>query len=381
MTIKILIAQLIFHLSRILRIGSGYTYSGHVLLKLDPQILKYFLDQLKEGVILISGTNGKTTTTKIIAEVLSKNGHKVITNSSGANLLNGITSALALSASVNGKLTFDIGVLEVDEFVLPGLLKIISPKVLVLLNLSRDQLDRYGETDTILERWTDLLNSADFSGTTKVIYDSTQDYFLERFKNKLNYVGFAVRDFGSDLPLKGYYNSKNLSAAYEVCALYKIDLAVFIDSIKDIAHAWGRGEKLQFGTSNFEILLAKNPASFNSNLDLVRDYYFGYENFLVILNDNIPDGRDVSWIYDIDSSKLAATLKNKKLYFAGTRGTEMALRFRYANLNIAEQNVFKTLEHAISALSNKASQNSVIVLPNYSAMLELRKIITGRKVL
>src|SRR3989344_5118537 len=146
-----LLAKLIRAFVLLLNRGSGFSLPGYVLLKLNPSILSSSRIKFKKGLILISGTNGKTTTAKLITHVLNSNGLKVIHNDTGSNLLRGIVSAVFMNTSL-------LGGFEADEFALPALLNYFKPSVLVLLNLSRDQLDRYGEVDIIFDIWREAVS-------------------------------------------------------------------------------------------------------------------------------------------------------------------------------------------------------------------------------
>ena len=123
---------------KLLKLGHGYTWPGHFILKIFPNILVSLNNKYPKGLIFISGTNGKTTTTKLITHLLRKRGLRVTTNASGANMLNGVLSSFLLNTTFTGKISSDIGVFEVDEFNLSLLLKKVTPDVLVLLNLTRD---------------------------------------------------------------------------------------------------------------------------------------------------------------------------------------------------------------------------------------------------
>ena len=132
-----------------LHLGAGYTWPGHVALNLNSHIAKDKHFKFPMGVVLVTGTNGKTTTSKLLAHIFETSGLKVTHNRTGANLLNGIVSAVLLNMDWRGGHDSNIAVFEVDENNLPVVLEYFSPNVLVLLNLSRDQLDRYGEVDII----------------------------------------------------------------------------------------------------------------------------------------------------------------------------------------------------------------------------------------
>jgi len=144
--------------STTLRVGAGATWPGEVALTLSPDILKPLAIQFRHGVILVAGTNGKTTTALMMKTILHYEELKVISNNSGANLLNGLVSACVKQSSVSGEIFADWGVFEVDENSLPIILKYVTPKFIILLNLFRDQLDRYGEVDVIAEKWNKAVN-------------------------------------------------------------------------------------------------------------------------------------------------------------------------------------------------------------------------------
>lgn len=141
--------------------------------------------------------------------------------------------------------------------------------------------------------------------------------------------------------------------------------------------AYGRGEEIPLGKKIFRIFLAKNPASFNNNLDLLIKKEVDAPTLLFVLNDNIPDGRDVSWIYDINPEKLYKACSGKKIFVSGKRYLDMAVRLSYAGIEVERKNLKKNLK---AALSETPGENTII-LPNYSAMLDTRKVLTGRKIL
>ena len=141
------VGRLIRFASRITRHG-GSALPGKVVEKIDPGFLSRTLDQLPLGVVLVSGTNGKTTTTRMVASMLSDLGLKVFTNPTGSNFVRGVVSALLTEVNLAGKLDADIAVLELDEAYAVHFVKQVKPRYALLLNVMRDQLDRFGEIDT-----------------------------------------------------------------------------------------------------------------------------------------------------------------------------------------------------------------------------------------
>ena len=137
----IYLGKIVAALSRLFNLGAGSTWPGHLVLENDPQSLKYLVGQLKFGPILIAGTNGKTTTAKMVRTILEKTKKaKVVHNEAGANLLNGLVSSLILASDWKGRLGANWGIFEVDEATLPLALAEFTPQIVVLLNLFRDQL-------------------------------------------------------------------------------------------------------------------------------------------------------------------------------------------------------------------------------------------------
>ena len=152
-SIIIISCKFISLISKKLNLGHGSTWPGHIALKLNPNFINQILSKSKTKVILITGTNGKTTTAKLLQAILEINGKKVILNSSGANLLNGIASTIILNSVLNGNLEADFAIFEIDENTLSQITKTVEPDYIIALNLFRDQLDRYGEIDTIAKKW------------------------------------------------------------------------------------------------------------------------------------------------------------------------------------------------------------------------------------
>jgi len=145
--LAIFIAKIILFVTRITHLGGGTTLPGLVATKIDKNVIKKISERLKYGVVIITGTNGKTTTAKILTEILTEEGFSVLTNPSGSNLARGIASSLVGAATLLGSVEADIAVFEVDEATMSEVTTQLRPKIVLVTNLFRDQLDRYGELD------------------------------------------------------------------------------------------------------------------------------------------------------------------------------------------------------------------------------------------
>jgi len=417
--------------SKILNRGNGSTWPGHIALKGNPNFIRNILSNSPTKVIIVVGTNGKTTTSGLIKTGLEKNGKTVFQNISGANLLNGVASTILLNTNAQGKLTQDFAIFEVDENALPQVLNQFTPDYLVLLNLFRDQLDRYGEIHTIADKWKNAIGK--LSDKTKLIVnaDDPQIAFLglsAKYKNqsayfslqakiasskqqaadsvscphcgkKLIFESYTFSHLGKWLckscglkqpvpvlssfpyyPLSGEYNKYNVIAA----ALVLKEIGLVEDQIQtsfeSFLPAFGRQEIIEFQGKKVQLFLSKNPTSFNQSFDTIRE--LRASTLLIVLNDRIPDGRDISWIWDVELPELNTF---KQIIVSGDRVYDMALRMKY-ELGIKNYekkvSIFKELKEAINygigALSEK---ETLYILPNYSAMLDSRKILTGKKIL
>lgn len=362
-----------------LKLGNGYTWPGHLVLKVFPSMCKSSNLHFDKEIILISGTNGKTTTAKLISHLLRSAGYSVTTNSSGANLTNGILTSIFLRTGFFGGIKDDFAVLEVDEFQLPSVLNALSPTHLVLTNLSRDQLDRYGEVDTILSRWQNCLSSSalDF----KLFLDIEATNLLpiqELFSEESVLLYDASKDFLHKTSLVGSFNAKNVNSAVLVAKELGLSSSQIDQGLQSFEPAFGRGEILSKFGKTFYIFLAKNPASFNNNLNLLNGDFPEFDSVLFLLNDKIPDGRDVSWIYDVDPGLLREVCTNRKVFVGGSRSLDMMVRLNYTGVT----NIVGGLSPSYMKSSfSKMKVERIVVLPNYSAMLEFRKALTGKGVL
>lgn len=402
-----------------LSLGSGATWPGHIALKVNSKFIKEVLKSSNTKLILIAGTNGKTTTSKLLQHILEIKG-TTMHNSSGANLLNGIASTLIINSNLMGKIKKSFSILEVDENTLPLALKELTPDTLILLNLFRDQLDRYGEVNSIAKKWKEeidglpgkttlILNSNDpviahlgdnrknafyFGLEEKSNIKSVQDWadsvFCPRCEHRLNFSKVYFSHIGewtcpnchlktpsknitkTFYPLKGTYNKLNALAAALAAEKAGLTQEAINRALKNFNPAFGRQEIINYNGKKIHIFLSKNPTGFNESLNTLKNA----RSVLFALNDRIPDGRDVSWIWDVDFESYAD--KFRLVVLTGDRTYDLALRLKYASFKnfVVEPDLKKAIKKSINE-----TKDNLYILPTYSAMLEIRKVLTGRKIL
>lgn len=444
----ILIAKISFFLIKFFSLGAGSTWPGHLALTLNNGFIKEILSESKLKIILVIGTNGKTTTASLLKFILEKNQYPVFQNEEGANLLNGIASSIIKNVNLMGEFSSQYAIWEVDENTFPLIMKKLTPEAVLILNLFRDQLDRYGEVNLIASKWFAALKKAPVSVKVFINGDDPQLYYigtqlkqpvfffgvderLMKIKNiphdvdfnycprcagRLYYKKIAYSHLGEFFcsrcsfkrgkvetyskekifyPLLGLYNAYNTNAAI---LMSENILGVSLDKIKRILPqfkpAFGRQEVIKYKKRLIHLILAKNPAGFNQSIvvakRLSKDKKF---NLLLLLNDRIPDGQDVSWIWDVDFEKLFSFAK--KIFVSGDRGYDLGVRLKYAKeekikLKVLNNDyvcfnniwIFARVNKALKmALSETEEDEPLLILATYTAMLEVRKIILGKKFL
>jgi len=434
-------ARLVGRLSRAAGRGGGTTLPGKLVWKLDRDALDALASRLPDGVALVSATNGKTTTTAMTSSILAPT-RRLAWNRSGANLASGVASALLAARDA------ELGLLEVDEFALPEIMRRTHPRVVSLGNLFRDQLDRYGELEHIAERWRDAVQALDpaativvnaddplvaslAEGRTSVVRFGVDDPAHARnalqhasdskycvrcgrpYAYEAVYVGHlgayrcpacgharptlhvAAREIEPDglvgisfslemptgtarvrLRVPGLYNVYNALAAASVAHALGVGLDAIVDGFERFRAAFGRFERLAAGDRSVLLLLIKNPAGANEVLRTLEEG--GVPPTLVVaLNDQIADGRDVSWIWDVDFEPVLDRVQ--RIVASGERAAELALRFTYAGFPRERIEVVPGLERALDrGLELVDAGGELLVLPTYTAMLELRAIATAR---
>ena len=427
-------------LSRAVGRGGGTTLPGKLLWKVDPAAVDALSSRLDGGVALVSATNGKTTTTAMVAEIIGSS-RELAWNRAGANLLSGIASALVAARKAS------FGLFEVDEGALPEALERTRPKAVLLGNLFRDQLDRYGELEIVAERWRSaiarlpedavlvvnaddpvvgelasgrpralrfglddprharpgLQHAADSKycvrcGTAYVFAAayvghlgdyrcpscghhrppldvSARDIELEGLVASRFRVSAPQGELDVRLALPGLYNVYNALAAASLSLAVGASLEDVRAGLERFNAAFGRFERIATAGKSIVLLLVKNPAGAN---EVVRTLETGVPPVLVIaLNDAIADGQDVSWIWDVDFEPLLPRAGH--VVASGERAAELGLRLVYGGLPEERLEVIPSLEQALDrGLSLVDAGVELVVLPTYTAMLELRAILTER---
>ncbi len=403
--------------------GSGGTaFPGLVMERTDPGFLERTLSRLPRGVIVVSGTNGKTTTTKMVVQLLREQGLKVFTNRTGSNFVRGVLAALLTEVDAAGNLDADIAVLELDEAHAVHFVAQIRPRACLLLNVMRDQLDRFGEIDytasllhSIAKATSDVvvLNGDDprlaapaflEDVTARVVSfgagEDLRSLFLSdddlrtglaspRDRGEgpgprvtleaINGQRATVRVDGAshevDFAIPGVHNLLNACAALGVVLEVlgeDADLPGLLATLGTVQAAFGRGEVLTLDGRPVQLSLVKNPAGFRMGLLSAAAQAQAGEVVVVAINDEYADGRDMSWLWDVDFTALRA---NGVAVITGVRAWDMALRLRYDDVEVTD--VEPDLRKAVALMRRAATDadRPMRIFTTYTAMLALRSIL------
>ena len=403
--------------------GSGGTaFPGLVMERTDPGFLERTLSRLPRGVIVVSGTNGKTTTTKMVVQLLREQGLKVFTNRTGSNFVRGVLAALLTEVDAAGNLDADIAVLELDEAHAVHFVAQVRPRACLLLNVMRDQLDRFGEIDytasllhSIAKATSDVvvLNGDDprlaapaflEDVTARVVSfgagEDLRSLFLSdddlrtglaspRDRGEgpgprvtleaINGQRATVRVDGAshevDFAIPGVHNLINACAALGVVLEVlgeDADLPGLLATLGTVQAAFGRGEVLTLDGRPVQLSLVKNPAGFRMGLLSAAAQAQAGEVVVVAINDEYADGRDMSWLWDVDFTALRA---NGVAVVTGVRAWDMALRLRYDDVEVTD--VEPDLRKAVALMRRAATDadRPMRIFTTYTAMLALRSIL------
>ncbi len=447
----ILISKLAIKICRFLHLG-GTSFPGKLARKLYPYILKAIA--AGHRIIMVTGTNGKTTTTSMIGHILSENGIRYISNKSGANLEYGIITTFIESYRF-GRKNDETALLEIDEAAFPKVVANLEPDCIVVTNFFRDQLDRYGEIYTTVNKIqksienlkkTKLILNADDSLCSSLGRNSSIEKLYYGFEKSLNFdasvnnssdaayciycktkYDYANRIYGhlggyscpnchysspeadvmcsalieasdkyslielsTSLPsdkkevqnnivkinVPGLYNIYNSMSAVTCGLALGLSLENSVKALERFENSFGRMENIRISNLNINIILVKNPTGFNQVLEYLSSFP-EVNQLALLINDNAADGRDISWLWDVEFEKLSGHQDRfEKIYVSGTRAEDMALRLKYAGFDTKRIELVKDYNKIInSAISNNYPEKSFCILPTYTALLEIRRVL------
>lgn len=446
LTAAIVSAKAAAAVSRGLRRGGGTALPGLVAERIEPDIVSELASKLGHGSVLVTGTNGKTTTARLVRNVCEEAGLRPVANSEGSNMMRGVAAALAGAADWDGRLRKRkrrIGVFEVDEATMPLLARTVNPRAVLFTNLFRDQLDRYGEVETVAALWRKAVRDfppnvtlainvddpavaslADVALGPVVLYgveDKSQagdalDHAADarwcyacgaELEYSVVFYGhlghwrcpgcgrarpqpdIAVSSVTSQdegilvkltlpdgevmvrLPLAGLYNAYNAAAASALGTAIDLERGVIERGLARFTAGFGRQERLSVDGREVQIILAKNPAGVNQVIRTITADQ-SLKHLAIFLNDDLADGRDISWIWDVDFEKLRPVAS---VVVGGRRSWDMALRLKYAGLAVRPYVVGKVRAALREAVATTPKGGTLYVIPTYTAMLEVRNIL------
>jgi len=449
--LAILIGKLLQTFIRVFNIGGGSVWPGYVASKIYPQILFRLINNLNNSYLVVSGTNGKTTTVRLLDFIYQRLGYNSRINSAGANLKNGAISSLLSSCSWKGVAHSEHHhIFEIDENSLGMFPARCPPQILCLSNLFRDQLDRYGELEITANTWQSIVSAWERSPTLVVNADDPLVAWLGiTYPGEVVYFGLSS-NIGKDIitttvadtllcprcssPLEYHWRTyshlgdwfcvkcglsrprpqiaitqwdsisydcscasvsllegtlvipsislSGLFNAYNIASAIAVSVAKGI-SYKDICYldwsqfqpAFGRQEEIAYHSCLFKILLSKNPVGFTENLRLLATLSGSCQTLILGLNDHYADGRDISWIYDVDFSYLQSWVG--PIYVFGDRFLDLEVCLRYHDIAFLRGSA--RFRDILPSLNN--TNTKVVVLATYTAMLEARKELVGRRLL
>ena len=434
--ISLFVAKLISFALRITKLSSGTSIIGKIVLKICPDFLYYANDYIKTK-INVTGTNGKTTTSGLISHLIKNNNYSIINNSMGANMIQGVVNAIALQLNPfrpkkNNIYPYDYSIIESDEAFLEIIYEKFDADCLLVTNLFRDQLDRYGELETtkrfiqnginkkpnlkLILNADDPLVASFENGKEKIYYGVESIEYkdgLQQFQSKteeafkcicgkpLNYTkkfyaqqGHYFCDCGYKRPETKYKADVTLYKDHSVLKINNEEYTVPLIGLFNAYNALGAisvcleygldSTKIKQNLKTFKVAFGRSEVKSLNNkrtlIQLIKNPIGANEviktvdldsNILIIINDNYADGRDVSWLWDAEFEWLKEC--KHEIVVSGSRAKDMALRLKYAGTNVNKIKVIDDIEEAVNYLG-KSANNNITILPTYTALLKLNKI-------
>lgn len=415
--ISIAVGKAIAWASKLFGKGLGKSAPGLYALKISRDLIESLSSQINTNII-ITGTNGKSTTARLLVGFLRSAGFNVVNNLTGSNLERGVASELLTKANVFGKIkNVNYGVWELDEAAFVGVAHKLKPKVVVFLNALRDQLDRYGEVDSVVKGWKKSLSSMTERPFLILNKDDANVASLSKLNAKFSLffgvVGLSIRGEGSpneraivrpkkgifasdvrlnglissqflirhggerlkiELPLPGVWHIYDFLAAFTTAKYLGVSFEAIRSSLEHYSPMFGRVERVKIDGKDLVVCLIKNPTGASEVLKLLSSQIRPDERMVIALNDNLADGRDVSWIWDANFEVLLGL--EVKITCSGKRAEELALRLKYAGVNTGNIEIEKDIEIALERSLDEGSK--VYVLPTYTALLNIEKLLRKR---
>ncbi|MBI2022613.1 DUF1727 domain-containing protein [Candidatus Daviesbacteria bacterium] len=414
--LAIWLGKLIFFLTRLLRIGGGSAAPGLYALKIQPGLIKQLSSQIPQNIV-ITGTNGKTTTARILDSLVKSQNLKTIRNSTGSNLERGIASALIKHSTILGRLKkTDLSIWELDEAAFNKAVFDLKPQIIIFLNAFRDQLDRYGEVDAVVKKWQETLEKINWNPKIIVNGSDANTTLLSKAKNKdiSVFKGLNIGTYGEkaqknlrskadfevkiasdkglmglevelsyngeslkiDFPVPGKYHAFDLTAAIAAYYFLNLSLEGISDTLKSYSPAFGRVEKTNIGQGKEAfIFLIKNPAGASLVFQTLAKVIKKNDKVLIALNDNFADGTDVSWIWDAQF-ELLNKISPREIICSGKRAEDLALRLKYGGFELKNLEIEPDLMQAFK-MGKSGLEGSLFILPTYTAMLKVQEILVS----
>ncbi|HWM35446.1 MAG TPA: MurT ligase domain-containing protein [Pseudolysinimonas sp.] len=399
--------------------GGGSAFPGRVALVIAPRFLQRAVERLPLGVVFVSGSNGKSTTTQMLVGILREHGVAVFTNPSGANLPQGIASAILATAPLDGRLRDEIAVLEVDEAFGPGLATRLVPHSVLLINVQVDQLNRFYEPDRVvgmLESFAGVatrhlvINADDhnlvalagriagrgaqlsaFAMAPELLAESawlargdnpalaTSEAAAIAASTRLTAADGATATIRVDgatvdvaLPARGLHNAVDASAAFAMARALlgeRFDPTIAARGVASMTTVYGRGEVITTPDGEeLELLMMKNPPSMQVNLDALAGVP---EQVFVAVDEGTPDP---SWVYGTDF----ANIRHVDV-ITGTKSWQFATRFAYEGIRVdaVVPDLGPALERFLALPKPATGRKTLLV--NYEQMMAIRKSLGYRE--
>lgn len=396
---------------------SGNALPGLIVERVFPKYFKNALSSLPHGVIVVSGTNGKTTTTKMVATILSQK-MRVVTNDTGSNFVRGAIGAMVQRSSWGGKLDGDVAVFELDEAHAVKFVEKYAPEHALLLNVSRDQLDRFGEIDYTASLLAKVAKAATASVTLNAdderlaaldgslqapvhwfalsepmqqLFPTDEELYGEVATQPVRdgadavlisydaVSGRTVIDFSGDtrevtLRTTGAHNAQNATAAAVAAMRVGLSVDEVCAGLERVEPAFGRGQSYRIAGRTVTMHLVKNPAGFRQSLQ--AGLAEQPDRATIIINDADADGRDMSWLWDVQFDALGEA--GIPVTTGGVRAADMAVRLKYAGLDV--ESAVAELESVVDAAVNATPAGGrLTVFASYTAMWGLYRHLEAQQ--